>query len=160
VANNSPDNTDPSQASSWADVELKQFNNVVTISIDKTPIGVFTNTTSFTNGYVMLGYQDPYDSVGGGDAAVYYSNLRAVRLTPPLISQLALNTQTSTYVFDFTSTDGDATTATFQVVGATSINGPYAVVTGATITQLGNGAFQASVPTSGAIHFYRIQQKM
>jgi hypothetical protein len=103
-----------------------------------------------------LGYEDPYDSVGGGDAAVYYSNLRAVQLTPPLITEKALSG--STYIFDFTSTDGDASASTFQVVGATSLNGPYTVVTGAAITQLGSGAYQATVPTSGAVHFYRIQQ--
>jgi len=158
AANESPDQADDSLVddSSWSDVELKQFNNVVTISIDKIAIGVFTNTTAFTNGYVMLGYEDPYSSVGDGDAAVYYSNLRVVRLTPPLISETGLNA--GTYVFDFTSTDGDASASSFQVVGATSLNGPYTVVAGATITQLGSGAYQASVPTSGPIHFYRIQQ--
>jgi hypothetical protein len=158
ISNESPDDAADSLTddSAWSDVELKQFNNIVTISIDKTPICVFTNTTSFTNGYLMLGYEDPYDSVGGGDAAVYYSNLRVVQLTPPLISETALSS--GVYVFDFTSTDGDATAATFKVVGATSLNGPYTVVSGVTITQMGNGAYQASVPTSGAIHFYRIQQ--
>lgn len=161
AANTSPDNaTGPSQYSSWADVELKQFNNIVTLSIDKTPIYEFTNTTSFTNGYLMLGYEDPYDSVGGGDAAVYYSNLRVVQLTPPLISETGLNSQSNKYVFDFTSTDGDATPASFTVVGSTVVNGTYTAVSGATITQLGNGAYQASVPVSGAIHFYRIQQKL
>lgn len=160
VSNESPDDAADSlqDDSAWSDVELKQFNNIVTISIDKTPIAVITNTTSFTNGYVMLGYEDPYDSVGGGDAAVYYSNLRVVQLTPPLITEKALSA--GTYVFDFTSTDGDATPSTFQVVGATSLNGPYTVVSGATITQLGNGAYQATVPTSGAVHFYRIQQTL
>ena len=160
AANESPDEaSNPLQNdSSWADVELKQFNNVVTISIDKTPICVYTNVTAFTNGYVMLGYEDPYDSVGGGDAAVYYSNLRVVRLAPPLVSETAVSA--GNYVFDFTSTDGDASPASFLVVGATSLNGPYAVVPGATIIQLGSGAYQATVPTSGPVHFYRIQQNL
>lgn len=144
--------------SSWTDVELKQFNNVVSIYIDKVRICIFTNVTTFTNGYPMLGYEDPYDSVGGGDAAVYYSNFRVVQLTAPAISETAYNHTSNTYVFDFTSTDGDATTASFKVVGATAINGPYTAVAGVTITQLSSGAFQASVPTSGPVHFYRIQQ--
>ena len=39
--------------SSWADVELKQYNNVVTLSIDKTHVLVYTNTTPFTNGTII-----------------------------------------------------------------------------------------------------------
>ncbi|MGH7978660.1 MAG: hypothetical protein ACREE6_04750, partial [Limisphaerales bacterium] len=158
AANGSPDNS--INDSSWADVELKQYNNIVTISIDKTVIGTFSNPTVFTNGYVMLGYEDPYDSVGAGDAGVYYSNLRVVRLAPPLISETAYNARAATYVFDFTSTDGDATPATFQVVGSSSVNGPYTVIPGATITQLSNGAFQATVPVNGATEFYQIQQTL
>lgn len=158
AANASPDSTSPSEDTSWSDVELKQYDNVVTISIDKAILCVYTNKTVWTNGYLMLGYEDPYDSVGGGDAAVYYSNIRAVRLTAPAISEFA--PQGTNYVFDFTTTDGDLTPSSFQVVWASVINGPYTVVPGATITQLGNGAFQAVVPKSGAIRFYRIQQPL
>ncbi len=158
AANGSPDNGD--NDSSWSDVEMKQYNNIVTVSIDKIVIGSFTNTTSFTNGYVMLGYEDPYSSIGGGDAAVYYSNLRVVRLSPPLISETTLNAHTATYVFDFTSTDGEVTPSSFQVVASHSVQGPYTPVAGATIIQLGSGAFQATVPTSGAIEFYQIQQTL
>jgi len=161
AANGSPDAANSGAVdSAWCDVELKQYNNIVTVSIDKITIGSFTNTTSFTNGYVMFGYEDPYSSIGGGDAAVYYSNLRVVRLSPPLISETAYNAHAATYVFDFTSTDGEVTPASFQVVGSSSINGPYTVVPGATITQLSSGAFQATVPTSGAIEFYQIQQTL
>jgi hypothetical protein len=160
AANVSPDNAQDSLVddTSWSDVELKQFNNIVTVSIDKTPICVYTNTTTFTNGYLMLGYEDPYDPIGGGDGAVYYSNLRVVRLSPPVMTEAALNA--GTYIFDFTSTDGDATSASFQIVGSTSVTGSYTPVPGATITQLSNGAYQATVPTSGPINFYKIQQTL
>jgi hypothetical protein len=144
--------------SSWSDVELKQMNNVFSEYIDKVKICSYTNTTTFTNGYLMLGYEDPYDSVGNADAAVYYSNLRVVRLSPPLISQTVYNNPVGKYVFNFTSTDGDATPASFVVFGATALKGPYTAVAGATIAQMGNGAFQATVPISGAVHFYEIQQ--
>jgi len=33
-------------------------------------------------------------------------------------------------------------------------------VAGATITQLGSGAFQVTVPTSGPDHFYQIQEPL
>ncbi len=37
-------------ATTWSDVEIKQVHNVVTMSINKTPIFVYTNTTTFTSG--------------------------------------------------------------------------------------------------------------
>jgi hypothetical protein len=45
----------------------------------------YNNTTIWTNGMPMLGYEDPFSSIGGADAAVYYSNIRALRLAPPQI---------------------------------------------------------------------------
>jgi hypothetical protein len=146
-------------ANNWADVEIKQLQNTVTLSIDKTPIFVYTNTTSFTNGTVMLGYDDPFSSVGTIDSAVYYSNLRVVAVGIPSISQIAINKLNSTAVINFTTQDGDATPATFTLLSSPVVTGPYAAAPGATVTALGAGAFQAVVPESGPTEFYRISQQ-
>jgi hypothetical protein len=158
IAANGPPALVGANPNSWSDVEIEQMNGVVTMSIDKTPIFVYTNNTSFTNGMLMLGYEDPYDGNESPDTAVYFSNLRVVALTPPLISGSVYGSATGKYTFEFTTPDDTVTTSSFNVVGATAINGPYSAVSGATITQLSNGAFEASVPISGAIHFYRVQQ--
>ena len=71
----------------WADVEIKTVKNLVTLSINKTTIFTYNNTnTVWTNGTIMLGYNDPFSSVGGSDAAVYFSAINVVRLAPPLIT--------------------------------------------------------------------------
>jgi hypothetical protein len=67
----------------WADVEMKQSNNVVTVSINKTVIFTYNNITPFTNGYPMLGYFDPYVGEGTGGGA-YFSGMRAVELGPQI----------------------------------------------------------------------------
>lgn len=146
-------------AENWADVEIKQLNNVVTLSIDKTPVFVYTNTTSFTNGTLMLGYNDPFSSVGALDGSVYYSNLRVVSLASPIISQIAVNHVNSTAVINFTTVDGDTTAASFALQSASVVKGTYADVVSASITQLSAGAFQAVVPLNGSVQFYRIRQK-
>jgi hypothetical protein len=146
-------------ANHWADVEIKQLQNTVTLSIDKTPIFVYTNTTSFTNGTLMLGYNDPYSSVGTIDSAAYYSNLRVVGVGVPAISQIAINKFNSTAVINFTTEDGDATAGTFTLLSAAVVTGPYTAAAGATVTALGAGAFQAVVPESGPTEFYRISQQ-
>lgn len=161
--NGSPDNSffSPPYTNGWADVEIKQYvagtNEFITLSIDKAPILVYTNTTPFTNGTVMLGYETPVFGGDGADGAVFYSDLKVVQLTPPLIAGMSLNTATSTYTFKFTTPDGSLTPASFVVAGATAVQGPYTPVAGATITQLSDGTFEATVPTSGAIGFYQIQ---
>ena len=44
----------------------------------------YTNTTSFTNGDIMLGYCDAYDSIQTGSSGVVYDNLRVVGLSLPI----------------------------------------------------------------------------
>ena len=157
AANNSPVNSYDN--STWSDVEIKQINKVVTMSINKTPVFVYTNTTSFTNGYVMLGYSDPFSSVGGSDGSVYFSGLKVVQIAQPYISQIALNKLNSTVVINFTTEDGDLTSSSFALQSSATANGTYADVGSATITQLSSGAFQAVTAQSGAAQFYRLRQK-
>ena len=146
-------------AHNWADVEIKQLNNIVTLAINKTTVFVYTNTTSFTNGTLMLGYDDPFSSVGASDGAVYYSNLRVVSLASPFISQIAVNHGNGTVVINFTTVDGDLIASSFALQGASVVSGPYVDIAGASITPLSAGAFQAVVPQSGAVQFYRIRVK-
>lgn len=141
--------------SSWSDVEIKQLNGVVTMSIDKTPILVYTNKTIFTSGLMMLGYEDPYNGGEDSDAAVYYSNLRVVSVGAPVVTSMALDNVHGNVVLDFSLTDDGSS---LSVQSATNLMGPYTTVA-STITQLGNGLFQAVVPKNGAIRFYRILQQ-
>jgi hypothetical protein len=140
---------------SWSDVEIKQLNGVVTMSIDKTPIFVNTNTTIFTSGLLMLGYEDAYNGGEDSDAAVYYSNLRVVSIGTPAVTSFGLDNAHGTVVMDFSVTDGGSS---LTVQSASNVKGPYTTVP-ATITPLGNGSFQAVVPQNGAIQFYRILQQ-
>lgn len=166
---NGPETTTSPQAplseASWADVELKQVGNVESLWIDKTLIMSHTNNTGlFTNGYAMLGYEDPYDGSETPDTAVYYSNLRVVALTPPtFIGTGPYNSPNTKFTFTFTSNDGDLTPSNFTVYGATNLLNGFTSVTGASISQIVNppggvDEFLASVPTNGAIRFYRIIQ--
>ncbi len=114
-ANGSPETAYGSgYTNAWADVELKTAHNIVTLSINKTVIYTYTNTTSFTNGDIMLGYEDPFSSVGGPDGAVYYSGLYVVRLDAPVITGQPTN-----------EIVGVGSSATFSVAvefGSTSMN--------------------------------------
>jgi hypothetical protein len=97
--------------------------------------------------------------VGNVDGAAYYSNLRVVALASPIISQIIVNKANGTAVINFTTVDGDATPASFALQSSTTVAGVYADVPGAGIAQLSAGAFQAVVPLSGSVEFYRIREK-
>ncbi len=155
-------------ASTWSDVEIKQINGVVTLSIDKTTVFAYTNTTIWTNGAPMLGFNDPFVSVQADDGATYYSNLRVVQIGKPLITSIALakvgTPPTSTnVVIRFSTTDGDDTTASFNLLSSSPTNsvvGTVDTVAAATFTQLGLGAFQATtVKPTNSMRYLRIQHK-
>src|ERR1043166_2043190 len=169
-ANNSPVSATPMD-NSWSDVEIKQINNVVSMIINKTPIFTYTNTTHFTNGYIMLGFNTP---IGGAfnnyfsppEESVYFSNLRVVSIGRPVITRItdAPSGNNNNVTITFTSTDGDDTPASFALQGAGSVTplSGYADVA-ATITQVpttdGTAKFQATATSTGARQFYRIRHK-
>ena len=130
----------------------------MTLSLNKIAVFNFTNTTTFTNGCLMLGYVDPYNSIGEQAGAAYYANLSVVRLTGPTITQIASGGTDVT--LNFTTTDGTDTTSSFAVQSSSTVNGSYTDVSpAAVITQLPTGVFQTTVPKSGNAQFYRIRHK-
>lgn len=56
---------------------------------------------------------------------------------------------------DFTADTNDAA-ASFSILGAATVTGPFATIAGATITQLNPGQFHASFPVSAATWYFRI----
>jgi len=156
----------------WSNVEIKQMQATdgsydVTMSINKTPVFTYHNTTGlFTNGTIMLGYEDPFNSIGS-DSAAYYSNIRVVQLGP--ISITSQGILGNNFVINFTSTDGDDSPASFllqstaalgPVVNGVSQPATWTTVSSATITQTaGTLAFTATTPLNGPQQFYRIVHK-
>jgi len=78
--------TDYPPFKSWVDVEVKQYQGTNYFYMDKTLI-LSSNSVIFTNGTIMLGYDDPYGNVGDTGAAVYYSDLRVVEIAPFISNQ-------------------------------------------------------------------------
>ena len=158
----SPANGSPAlgyDASTWSDVEIRQQNNLVTMSINHTTIFTYTNTTVWTNGYLMLGYADPFGAtVGNAEAGVYYANLKVVDLTPPTVTINSIVISGGNVVIKFTTTSAADTIASFTLQSSGAVNGPYANVSpAASITSLGGNMFQATTPyLGGAAVFYRV----
>lgn len=155
----SPANTSGSDTKNWVDVELKQVGTTVTLSINKTPILTYANTSAFTSGNIMLGYNDQFDSIGDV-GAVFIDNLRVVRLesvTPVTPHITAISKSGSDVVIDFTGGTSDGP-GSFQLQGKAALEDAFAAEAGATITQVNPGQFRATVAMSGNTRFFRIRR--
>jgi hypothetical protein len=93
----------------WTDVEISKIGNVITLWINNTKILIYTNTTPYTSGNIMLGYDDAYDSIGAVTSYVVYDNVRVVSVSPPMISVQPVG-----------STNAPGTSMTFSVTASTS----------------------------------------
>jgi hypothetical protein len=157
VGGGSPANVDGSATPTWADVEIAHSNGVVTLKINNTVILTYVNGTAYTSGKIMLGYDDPFDSIGVA-AAVIYDNVRVVQLGTPAISITSIkiiNSGTQVQV-DFNAGTTD-TTASFTLQSASTVNGTYGNVS-SSITQLSPGSFRSVSSVNGSAQFYRIKR--
>jgi len=152
----------PTPVGQWADVEIKQVQNVVTMSINHTPIFSYANTNSYTtlskSGCLMLGYETPGGSGGFTDAAAYFSNLQVVRLAQTVLTILpGTSTSGGNITIQFTSSNGADTTGLFVLQSAATVNGTYSDVSPAASFTQSAGVFQTVYPQNGPVRFYRVR---
>lgn len=144
--------------STWADVEIKQQDGIVTLSINHTAIFSYANTTVWKSGYLMLGYADPYGlSVGSADSGVYYANLQVVQLPTVRIDNISLTN--NNVLIAFTTSEATDTINSFNLLTATNAPGTYTNLTG-TFSPIAGSQFQVTTPyAGGAKRFFRVTHK-
>jgi len=140
----------------WSDVELSKVNDIITLRINKTTIFSCTNTTGYTSGNIMLGYEDAFDSTGPIHNFVVYDNVRVISLAGPVVT--SINRVGANVQIDFTAGAADVP-AQFALQSAAVVTGPYAD-TSATIGSLGAGSFRATKPfdPNAPGVFYRVRR--
>jgi hypothetical protein len=154
-------NTNSSATKTWVDGELSQLDGVVTFKLDNNVLLQYTNISSYTSGYIMLGYADPFDSIGSTDGFAVFDNVRVVQLastavTTPHIS--GINVTGTTVQVDFTGGSSDGP-ANFKLQNRAQVNsGSFADDNTAVITTISAGVFRATTTTSGSAQFYRIKR--
>ncbi|MDW8309234.1 MAG: GH25 family lysozyme [Verrucomicrobiales bacterium] len=66
----------------WVRVEVRQQNRLVTWLLNDAIVAQFTNTFAFTNGHIMIGYNDHFDSIGNPANFALIDNLRVQSVDP------------------------------------------------------------------------------
>ncbi len=142
----------------WADVEIKQQDGVVTLSINRAVIFSLANTTVWKSGYLMLGYADPFGAtVGNADAGVYYANLQVVKLPTDTVNGISIVNPND--VITFTTSDPLDDSTMFNLLTSTNITGTYTNQTG-TFSPMTGSQFQVTTPyTGGAKRYFRVTHK-
>jgi hypothetical protein len=142
----------------WADVEIKQQDGIVSLSINHTLIFSYTNTTVWKSGYLMLGYADPFGaSIGSPQAGVYYANLQVVQLPTIRIDGITLDGAND--VITFTSSDALDTANGFNLLTSTNIVSTFTNQPG-TFSPVSGSQFQVTTPfTGGAKRFFKVTHK-
>lgn len=156
-----PGNAVGSLTPSWCEVEMSQINKIVTVKLNNTVIMTTTNSTAYTGGNVMVGYNDAYDSIGsGGGGFVVFDNVRVISLGSGIqitnIAKVGNNAQ-----IDFTWFVNDPATA-FKLYSATNVAGPYVADNNpATVYSINVPAasYRVVTPATNAARYFRIQHQ-
>jgi hypothetical protein len=74
----SPGNRSASGTKTWAEMELSQSNNVITLKVNNSVVYSFPNPSGFVSGDIMIGHNDSADSIGSLNNFVIFDNIRVV----------------------------------------------------------------------------------
>jgi hypothetical protein len=147
---------------SWATVEVDQIitksGTNVTLKINNVTVIAYTNnltgTEAFTQGNIMLGYNDAYNGSGCCGKGVIYDNLTVTQLVLKITSiQVASGTVTISFTWSL-----DEPASVFALQSSASAVTPFSDVA-ATIVRTGVGTYTATLATSGTVQFYQVRHK-
>jgi hypothetical protein len=141
----------------WADVELRQQNNVVSLRVNNDLIYSFPNTSGFTSGNIMLGMNDQFDSIGNAATFAVFDNVRVIDLSPVRIVSAQLPGGNQVQI-DFTA-PCVASAADLHLQSAIDPTSPtnFSDDAGATISAV-PGGWRATTMQSGPARYYRIRR--
>lgn len=144
----------PGTPPSWSEVELGQYNDVITLRVNNNIIYSFTNTYGFTSGDVMIGHNDQFDSVGSSANFVIFDNVRVVSLDFQIKSITLLDP--NQVQIDFVSPLGGFA-GDFHLQSAADPTSNFTDDNNAIITAIPAG-FRAVTTRTGVTRFYRIRR--
>jgi hypothetical protein len=149
-----PGNASNSTTKAWADVEIRQSGNVVTLSVNHSAILSVTNTYGFNSGNVMLGFNDQFDSRGALFNFAIFDNVRVVQLG---LSISSISVVGNTVTINFVSGSGGQP-SDYRIDSSPTLSPPsWSEEAGANISATQNG-FSATLTVNGPTRFYRVRQ--
>jgi photosystem II stability/assembly factor-like uncharacterized protein len=135
----------------WVQVEVRQVNNLITWLLNGTAVAQYTNTYGYTNGSILIGYNDTFSSIGDTNSFAVLDNIRVEPY--PVTSPVLVVGQPNggNFNFSFASQAYDSYTVQY----CTNLAAPTWL---AYTNLVGNGSnLNLSVPI-GATRYFRVSQ--
>ena len=85
----------------WVSGEVRQENNLITCLLNGVAIAQYTNTYGYTNGTVLIGYNDVFDSLGSTNNFVIFDNVRVENLVLSPVKILSPQILGTNFSFSF-----------------------------------------------------------
>jgi hypothetical protein len=151
-----PANLLSSGTPTWADVEINQVGGVVSLKINNSLIFSYTNQTAYSDGYVMLGYCDAYDSTSSASAQVIFDNFRVVKTAALNITSIKMENGQVKIGFDWPMTEP---ASAFELLSSPTSDAGYTVESGASFDAVLPGvSYEVTAPASTSARFYKIHR--
>ncbi|MEY4917535.1 MAG: hypothetical protein RL616_1448 [Verrucomicrobiota bacterium] len=88
---------------SWVSGEVRQENNLITCLLNGVAIAQYTNTFGYTNGAVLLGYNDVFASLGSTNNFVIFDNVSVAPIVFAPVKILSPSLAGTNFNFSFAS---------------------------------------------------------
>ncbi|HTD87775.1 MAG TPA: Calx-beta domain-containing protein [Candidatus Binatia bacterium] len=142
----------------WAEVELSQVSNLISLKVNDILIWEYQNTNSFTSGNIMLGMNDQFDSIGPAQQFVVFDNVRVVNLSTAVRITHVEFVGNNQVQIDFTSpTGGDASAYTLRTKGSLAAAN-WAPDGSAQISSLGGTEYRALANRTPGERYYSVSK--
>jgi len=91
----------------WINGEIRQSKNLITWLLNGTIVAQYTNSFAYTNGNIMLGYNDVFSSIGDSNCFVVLDNIRVEPFVPAPVLMFSPRAIADNFEFSFTSAWGE-----------------------------------------------------
>jgi photosystem II stability/assembly factor-like uncharacterized protein len=136
----------------WINAEVRQVNSLITWLLKGTVIAQYTNTYGYTNGTLMLGYNDNFNSIGDSNNFAIFDNVRVEPIILTSVQLLAPQIFGNNFKFSFATEAFES----YTVQSATNLTSPAWVNW---TNFAGNGATNdILIPVTGAPQYFRVRR--
>jgi photosystem II stability/assembly factor-like uncharacterized protein len=136
----------------WVRVEVRQVNQLITWLLNGVAIAQYPNTYAYTNGTILIGYNDAFNSIGDANSFAIIDNIRVEPIVVRAVELLSPEVVWAEFRFQFATEPYES----YTVQGTTNLTGGNWT----TLTNvLGHGGLQSvawPVSSGGAEHYFRV----
>lgn len=139
----------------WVRVEVRQVGSLITWLLNNTAIAQYTNSTAYTNGSVMIGYNDFFNSIGDSNSFAIFDNIRVEPIVVVPVMLLSPQVVGDNFSFSFATEPYES----YTVQRATNLIAPTWL---AYTNVVGNGSpINISIPLTpgnSAAQYFRVSR--